>query len=201
MIGLPHSGHSPGVSGSVSSSMVLSTSTKGTSATTAPHSSGSEFTTAPISSPPAEPPLISIRPALANFSAIKPFATSTKSLNVLVRLVSLPSKNHLYPRSSPPRIWAVAEADPVRVEDRRDGVAVSAIGIEEQLALAGLLEALLVNDGDRHLRPVARVDHQPLGRILRRVVARRDFLHLPHLELAALGMIIVGRHGRDHRRI
>ena len=40
MIGLPHSGHSMGVSGNVSSSMVFSTSTKGTCATTARHSSG-----------------------------------------------------------------------------------------------------------------------------------------------------------------
>ncbi len=53
-----------GVSGSVASSMVLSTSTKGTCATTAPHKSGSELTMAPISSPPAEPPDVAIRPAL-----------------------------------------------------------------------------------------------------------------------------------------
>ena len=74
--------------------MVLSTSTNGTSATTAPHSSGSELTTAPISSPPAEPPLIAIRPGRVNLAATSPFATSTKSLNVLVRLASLPSRNH-----------------------------------------------------------------------------------------------------------
>src|SRR4029450_11111290 len=53
-MGLPHSGHSPGVSGSVSSSIVLSTSTNGTSATTAPHSSGSLLAPAPTHAPPAE---------------------------------------------------------------------------------------------------------------------------------------------------
>ena len=63
--------------------------------TAAPHSEGSELTTAPISSPPADPPLIAIRPARVNFSAIRPFATSTKSLKVLVRFVSFPSRNHL----------------------------------------------------------------------------------------------------------
>src|ERR1041384_2309558 len=46
-IGLPHSGHSPGVSGSVSSSMVLTTSTNGTSPTAAPHSPGLLLPTAP----------------------------------------------------------------------------------------------------------------------------------------------------------
>ena len=42
--------------------MVLSTSTNGTSAITAPHSSGSLLTTAPINSPPAERPAIAILP-------------------------------------------------------------------------------------------------------------------------------------------
>src|SRR3546814_7128910 len=58
VIGLPHSGHSPGVSGSSASSIVLSTSTNGTSAITAPHRSGSELTTAPINSPPTDRPAI-----------------------------------------------------------------------------------------------------------------------------------------------
>ena len=41
--GLPHSGHSGGVSGSSPSSMVLSTSTKGTSATMPANSSGARL--------------------------------------------------------------------------------------------------------------------------------------------------------------
>ena len=44
--------------------MVLSTSTKGTCATAAPHSSGSELSTAPTSSPPAEPPAMLICPSV-----------------------------------------------------------------------------------------------------------------------------------------
>ena len=47
-MGFPHSGHSIGVSGSSSSSIVFSTSTKGTCAATAPNRSGAWFTTAPI---------------------------------------------------------------------------------------------------------------------------------------------------------
>src|SRR6478735_6531771 len=46
-IGLPHSGHSGGVSGSVSSSMVLSTSTNGTSATMPANSSPARLAIAP----------------------------------------------------------------------------------------------------------------------------------------------------------
>ena len=42
----------------------------------------------------ADPPLIPIFPALVKPSAMRPFATSTKSLNVLVRFSSLPSRNH-----------------------------------------------------------------------------------------------------------
>ena len=55
-IGLPHSGHSGGVSGRVSSSMVFSTSTNGTSAMMPAKRSGARLATAPISMPPAEPP-------------------------------------------------------------------------------------------------------------------------------------------------
>src|ERR1700730_10789031 len=53
-IGFPHSGHSGGVKGSVSSSMVFSTSTNGTSAIMPAKRSGRMLATAPISSPPAE---------------------------------------------------------------------------------------------------------------------------------------------------
>ena len=54
--GLPHSSNSPTVSGSVSSSMVLMTSTNGTWETTALKRSGRRLVTAPISRPPALPP-------------------------------------------------------------------------------------------------------------------------------------------------
>ena len=72
--------------------MVASTSTKGTCATTAPQSSGSVLATTPISSPPAEPPSIAIRPGAAKPAATSPRATSTKSWKVFHRLASLPSR-------------------------------------------------------------------------------------------------------------
>src|SRR3546814_19148428 len=71
--------------------IVLSTSTNGTSAITAPHRSGSELTTAPINSPPADRPAIAIRPLAVHPPAISPLATSMKSVKVLVRFSSLPS--------------------------------------------------------------------------------------------------------------
>jgi hypothetical protein len=63
VIGLPHSGHSGGVSGRVSSSIVFSTSTKGTSETMPAKSSPARLATAPISMPPALPPWPTMRPA------------------------------------------------------------------------------------------------------------------------------------------
>src|SRR4051812_1248027 len=60
-LGLPHSSNSPVVNGSDSSSMVLSTSTKGTQATTAWNRSGRRLVTAPIKRPPALPPPMASR--------------------------------------------------------------------------------------------------------------------------------------------
>ena len=70
VIGLPHSVHSGGVSGSVSSSIVLMTSTKGTSAMMPPKFSGAMLAIAPISMPPAEPPCATMRSWL-----VKPCST------------------------------------------------------------------------------------------------------------------------------
>ena len=80
-----------GVSGSDVSSIVFRTSTNGTCAATAPHNSGAWFTTAPMSSPPALPPAMAMRPAEVYCSSIRCRATSTKSLKVLLRLSSLPA--------------------------------------------------------------------------------------------------------------
>ena len=63
VIGLPHSGQSGGVSGRLSSDMVLITSTKGTAAMMPPNRSGSMFAAAPMSRPPAEPPCPTTRPS------------------------------------------------------------------------------------------------------------------------------------------
>src|SRR5690242_17374664 len=54
--GSPHSSHSVTVSGSSGSSIVVTTSTNGTSATIAAKRSGRRLATAPINKPPALPP-------------------------------------------------------------------------------------------------------------------------------------------------
>src|SRR5450759_2009484 len=59
--GLPHCSHSCAVSGMDASSMVLMTSTKGTSATMVRRRSGRRLATTPITSPPALPPLAASR--------------------------------------------------------------------------------------------------------------------------------------------
>ena len=61
VIGLPHSSHSSADSGSSGSRMVVRASTNGTAATIAAYFSGARLATAPISRPPAEPPMAAIR--------------------------------------------------------------------------------------------------------------------------------------------
>ena len=63
--GSPHSSHSVMVSGMDGSSIVVTTSTNGTSATTARHRSGAMENTAPWSSPPADRPRETIRSGAA----------------------------------------------------------------------------------------------------------------------------------------
>ncbi len=108
--GSPHSSHSMTVSGSDGSRIVFSASTNGTSATTPANSSGARFVTAPISRPPAEPPRAMIRSLQPD--AFMCLATSTKSVNVLRFLVSLPSSYQRRPISPPPRTCAMAKTNP-----------------------------------------------------------------------------------------
>src|SRR5207247_11166858 len=74
--GLPHCSHSCAVSGSDASSIVLITSTNGTSATTARNRSGRMLTTAPIKSPPALPPFATRRSGFVYPRRHRPSATS-----------------------------------------------------------------------------------------------------------------------------
>src|SRR6266403_1525093 len=91
-IGLPHSGHSGGVNGKESSSMVLSTSTNGTSATMPLNNSPARLATAPISMPPALPPWPTMRFAPVYLASINARADAAKSSKVLVFLSRLPSR-------------------------------------------------------------------------------------------------------------
>src|ERR1051326_8745022 len=100
--GLPHSMYSCVVSGSVGSSIVLITSTNGTYATTALNRSGRMFVTAPISSPPALPPLITSFDGVVHFF-------------VIIR----PPSCHSFPMSPPPRMCASAKTTPRSSSTRR----------------------------------------------------------------------------------
>ena len=68
-----------------------------------------------------------------------------------------------------------------------------------QLAGAVGLEALPVDDGDRHLHPVPRRHEEALAFILAGVITRWHFLHLSGDECAGLHVIIIDRGRRDHR--
>src|SRR5262245_56252915 len=88
--GLPHSSHSVTVSGSDGSRIEVSTSTNGTCATIPCTDDGARLATAPMSSPPADPPRATMRDAV-----VKPddrcAAHAMKSVNVLRLCMSLPS--------------------------------------------------------------------------------------------------------------
>ena len=121
--------NSPTVSGIVSSSIVVTTSTNGTSATTARNSSGRWLTTAPMSSPPALPPSMAsiagvVRPAAISFSA-----QAMKSSKVVCFLAILPASYQLRPRSPPPRMWPIAKTTPRSSSETRDCENVASIGM------------------------------------------------------------------------
>ena len=106
--GLPHWIHSPVVSGIEASSIVLMTSTNGTSATTALNRSGRRLVTAPISRPPALPPLMVIRSFAVYRSRCRYSAAAMKSVKVFIFFSILPSSYQPRPISWPPRMCAIA---------------------------------------------------------------------------------------------
>ena len=109
---MPHSSYSITVSGIVASSIVVTTSTNGTSATTAAKRSGRMLTTAPISNPPALPPLMARRSGAVYPAATRCSATAMKSVKVFRFRSSFPSSYQGRPSSSPPRTCAMATTKP-----------------------------------------------------------------------------------------
>ena len=98
-------------------------------------------------------------------------------------------------------VAAVEQREAVGVERRRRRIAVGAVGVEEEPALAVALEAAAIDDRDRDPPAVARGNHDPLGDIAARIVARGDALDLERLEPVLGRMVIVdGRRG-DHRAV
>ena len=95
-----------------SSSIVVTTSTNGTCATSTRYFSGARLATAPISRPPALPPMAATRSGAAYPSLTRKSVTSMKSVKVLILLSSLPSSYHCRPISWPPRMCATAYTAP-----------------------------------------------------------------------------------------
>ena len=96
---------------------------------------------------------------------------------------------------------AIQQAQPVGRKARHGRDAIGAIGIKMQLAGAIRLEALLVDNRDRHLHAVPRRHEEALAFILAGVITRWHFLHLSGDECAGLYVIIIDRSRRDHRGV
>ena len=207
-IGLPHSGHSGGVSGSVSSSIVLSTSTNGTSATMPANNSPARLATAPISMPPALPPWPTMRFALVYFASIsaRPAAAkSSKRVRLLLALaVEIPAPALVVAASDMGDgidKAAVDQRQPIGGKGRRHRHAVGAVAVEQQRRPAVAHQILAVQDRDRHLRAVMRRRHDARGDVVGRVVAGRDLLALAQDARARRHVVVVDFRRRRHRRI
>src|SRR3981189_2862183 len=118
-IGLPHSGHSGRVSGGCSSSMVLGTSTNGTSATMPANNSPDRLATAPISMPPALPPWPTMRFSFVYLASIS------------ARAVAAPPK-----MGDGVEKAAVDQRQRVGGKRRRHRHAVGAVAVEQQRRFA-----------------------------------------------------------------
>ena len=112
-MGFPHSLYSIVVSGKESSSMVFTMSTNGTCATMAWNKSGLWLATDPTSRPPALPPLAMSLLWLVYPVSIRCSAAAMKSVNVLRLFNSFPSSYQSRPRLVPPRMWAIANINPL----------------------------------------------------------------------------------------
>ena len=176
VIGLPHSGHSGGVSGRLSSSMVFSTSTNGTSATMPANSSGARLATAPISMPPALPPWPTILPAavylLCDQRARRRLEVGEGVGLLLALAVEVPAPALVRAAAHVGDgidEAAVDQREAVGRERRRHRHAIGAVAVEQERRAAVPRQVAPVQDRDRHLGAVVRGRHDA-----RRDVVRRD---------------------------
>lgn len=121
--------HSDVVRGIVGSSMVVSTSTKGTPATAALNKSGRMFRTAPISKPPALLPLMLSFSFEQYLFAIKYSAQVMKSVKVFFFFNNFPFSYHRLPISPPPRMCAMANMKPLSTKDNLVALKLGSIHI------------------------------------------------------------------------
>src|SRR5262245_9818405 len=100
------------VRGSVGSLIVVTTSTKGTSATLEAHTAERIVKHAPTSSPPALPPRSTTRDGSAHPALTRCSTLAIVSLNVFRLCSSLPSRYQRRPSSPPPRGCTSAHVHP-----------------------------------------------------------------------------------------
>ena len=92
-----------------------------TAGSAAPKSSGRCVITAPMSSPPFDPPWIARRLGLVHFSETRYSAAAMKSSNTFCLRAFLPASCHSRPYSPPPRRFATARVPPSSSHDAKTG--------------------------------------------------------------------------------
>ena len=207
-IGFPHSGHSPGVSGNPTSSSVFKTSTKGSLATTERKRSGAMLAAAPISAPPADSPMATMRPLLVMPPATRCSAAAMKSERCIALVLT-------HPLAVPALAFLVAAANmgegedeaaidqrkPRRGKIRLQPVAIAAIAVEHQRGGAVERGSPMQEQRDRHRLAVQGRGKEPTHDVFGRIVARWDVLGLPQHPPASFHVIVEHLRGRRHRGV
>ena len=89
----------------------------------------------------------------------------------------------------------VEQAQPIGGKSWIDAVAVRAVAVEQQGTRSISLKALAIDQRNRHFDAIGRFGEDPLGLILRRVVASAHFVLLLQLALARSHVVV--EHGRS----
>src|SRR5579875_2670929 len=158
--GSPHSSHSVTVSGSEGSRIEVSASTNGTCATMPPKSRGAMFATAPISSPPADPPRAISRDGRVQgrYQVLGAGDEVGEGVALAQHLaVVIPAAAELAAAADVrDRVHeaAVQQREPGNREARVPGDLVTAVPVEQQRRAAVARGALRAHQRDRYFRPV-----------------------------------------------
>ncbi len=178
--GSPHSSHSVTVSGSDGSSIVVTTSTNGTSATIAPKRSGRRFATAPIKSPPALPPsrreprrrrvVLGDQVLRARDEVGERVGLVLEPAGLVPRAAHLASAPHVRHREDE---TAIEEREPRDPERRIGGDLVGAVAVQQRGGRAVERRVPPVHQRDGDLRAVGRASPTAAPRRTARVRSRR----------------------------
>ena len=185
--GSPHSSHSVMVSGRSGSSIVVTTSTNGTSATIAAKRSGRRLATAPISRPPALPPRATsragVRVALGDERLGARDEVGERVRLVVEAAVLVPARARARRRRARARSRTRSRGRGATRATRGTSGRSSARTRRSPTSSAGARaverDVAAVHDRDRHPGAVGRGRPQPRRRVRARVVAAEHRLH-PH---------------------